>query len=161
MFEICGWKQGFLQARQTGQGPQPRGHAGPALSTAAHEQGARAGPGGPAGASGMWPFHLLSLQLPVHSQITSIPQPARSHTHTHTHSPVHFKWAVLPPGGQTRTSTPGSRSGAPATEPPPCPTEQVSFLPEQQRSGINVPISCNPFSWKPNSGNGLREKWLC
>lgn len=146
---------------------------GPSLSTVARGMGGGRYSRSPEVGLGVLPS-LPSPRLPVPPVITGSPS-SRAHAQAHTHLRP-FQQAVLPPGGQVRTSALGSCQSLPSplfwmpglwpqglqplglwspNLPPPSVTKQVHSSIKQQRCGINVPVFCNHFLWGlTNPGRG-------
>ena len=172
---------GFLLAGQAGHSPQLSGH--PESKLVHSGQGDRWGPllQEPRSGLGVLPS-LPSPRLPVPPVITGSPSPhahAQAQAHTHLHP---FQQAVLPPGGQVRTSAPGSCQSLPSplfwmpglwpqglqplglwslNLPPPCVTKQVHFLHQAATLWNKCPCFLQPFlkgadqPWKR-----LRDMWF-
>lgn len=164
---------GALLARQAGHGPQPADTQGPTLSPVAWEKGQEGLVQG-AGREFRGPafLPLPSPQLPVPPVIASTPI---SLSHTHTHARTRAPASISMDYGATWCSSqdwrpwspselpepPALATGAPATRPHLVSRSKSTSSTKQPRCGINVPISCNPFSRKLNNlGNGS-ETWLC
>ena len=172
---------GFLLAGQAGHSPQFSGHPGSKLVHSG--QGDGWGPllQEPRSRLGVLPS-LPSPRLPVPPVITGSPS-LRAHAQVQVHTHLHpFQQAVLPPGGQVRTSAPGSCRSLPSplfwmpglwpqglqplglwspNLPPPCVTKQVHFLHQAATLWNKCPCFLQPFlmgadqPWKR-----LRDMWF-